>query len=782
MPLGHLKYTAEEFIAIQLAIKIRGNITDAIFKEQISAIANGLENSQTQLPATRHKADAQLATMHQGGRYFIIFCEKCLDIWGRVSKIPTKKEMHKFDLVCRNIKCQNKNLPEAISEARGYFVILSIRKQIEGYLKDKKFATVLQAYQRRTETHMNGKLHKNIVQNGHFDLSLGIDAAQLHNTRQGKSILPAVLFMNNIPVCWQLRYPILAALWTGETSLKPPRSVFLQYMQNELRELGTDSPITWTDPQGNVNTSFVFLTTVIADAPEKALLLNQRHSGRLCCPYCKVVGETLTYENYPHVFRDNPFRRTVGTTKVQGTRFPVFVHHDRNFVWRNSKDRLKVGLKVAIERSEKGKPDYMEDGLKGLPVLRRLPGTFKETGSHVSDFLHLIGEGVLKDIMEVMMKKGALGHSFLQTRQSWDIYHEMQESMTSVSECDRNCQLLINQGTWKAYDYWEFLIHCTALLCSDENLITNTAVYDCLVHLSNVTYLWYLDRITPEVIDQVREEIKLFCYCFRSVFTEEFFTYKAHVLQHIPDMMEFHGSGAYTDAFNTERFISKCKKLCTTTRVHMTQISRNFLLTHQSQILQAMENFSEEAKKTLNANKFFNEEFFAKFSDVVKLVHPDQAIPEDVHSVLRDFVEGSMKMNFRDQRITRVIQMVRKSIILESEHASHRANTSIDDSFIQVHGNVFGRITDIFHFPVIDKFVFIMTKYERTEPRQENGCTILYPLNQFPFIKPANPEYFAFLLTENLWIQKAKVCETSYFWDERKVKLFTVRPHFLFRF
>ena len=215
----------------------------------------------------------------------------------------------------------------------------------------------------------------------------------------------------------------------------------------------------------------------------------------------------MTFEKYPLVFTPSEYRRTKGEKKVQGTRFPVFIHRDRRYKWRKSKDRLKTGLRVAQKRDQ-GETDYIEEGVKGLPVLRWLPGKFKETESHVSDFLHMIGEGVFDDIMEVMVKTGET-HSFLKKGQSWKIYHDMQKTMTRVSECDRNCGPLENQRKWKAYDDWEFLIHHVAQLCSDEVLVTNTALYDCLLHLSNITYLWYLDRITPEVIAQVREEIKL---------------------------------------------------------------------------------------------------------------------------------------------------------------------------------------------------------------------------------------------------------------------------------
>lgn len=776
-PLGTLTYTAEEFIAIQIALKLRTNMSDAIFTSQISAIAKGLEDASVTLPATRHKAEQQLACMSQCKRQFVVYCDPCLEIYGTYNQIPKKKAMN-----CR--KCGT-NLTNLTSQGNSYFIILSIRKQIEGYLKDKKFLSLLKSCKCRKEgdQFMNGLLHKEIASRGHFDLSLGIDAAQLHKTH-GKSIIPVVLFFNNIPISWQLRYPVLAALWTGNTTSKPPRMLLLEHMIGELKELGTRDPIMWQDLEGQNQASLVFLTTVISDAPEKADLLNQNGTnGTYACPYCKASGETITIQKYPRVFKDNMFRRTKGKEAIQGTRYPKFVHEDRDANWRKNEDRVAMGLKVA-DRIDKTGKDYKEEGIKGLPVLLGLPGTFGETDSHVSDHLHLIGEGVLKDIMHVMMgvtTKGSSGNMFLANRRSWKIFEDMRSSMTSTSECDRNCTPMINYSAWKAYDYWEFAMHNTAQLCSDETIITNTQIYDCLMHLANIGYLWHLDQVTPEIIEQTREEVKKFCKCFRAVFTEEFMTYKAHVLQHIPDFMALHGSGNFTDAFNLERFISCCKKLMTTTRAHAGQITRNFLLKHQSPILYKLDSFSETAKEVLRENGVFNEEFFSKFGNVIKKQHAIQDIPDDKKRVLSDFIKTSMKKDLEQLHLTRVVQMCRDSIILESEQAKHRANSKIDDSFIQVEGSIFGRIVEIFHCLETDRFIIMMRKYERIYPRQ-SGCLIEYPLNQFPYRKPPVDDYFTFFLTDNILIQKAKVGRTSYFHGGQQVRLFTVRPSFHFRF
>jgi hypothetical protein len=769
-PLGFLTYTPEEFISGLISIKMSCNMSDACYLKLLSFTADGLESTDHELPATRFKSTSHLTKMLDINPKYIVYCEKCLEICGQSFKTPTAAH-------CRNC---NIVIDQQLAEGKGFFLVLPIKEQIEGFLRDKNFVLVLRKFSLMHESHMNGSLHTDLVKGGHFDLSLGIDAAQLHKF-PGKSILPAVLFFNNLPVSWQLRYPILAALWTGPTKNKPPRNVFLRYMQKELRELGTFDSIFWKDDRGQEHESLTFLTTVISDAPEKADLLNQIScTGEYACPFCMIKGETITFAKYPHVFVENPMRRTIGESSVGGIRYP---DTETEYAWRESAQRMEIGARVALVRKDTN-PNFIEDGIKGLPVLRHLP-RFKETDSHVPDTLHLIAEGVFKDIMKVMVDGPQnIGNTFLSSTTTWQTFHDLQDSLTRVSESDRNCAHVEKFSEWKAYDSVQFLLHNVALLCSDDNLIQNEKLYDCLRRLANIVYLSMYGRMSSEIIAQVKEECKEFLKKFKDVFTEEWFTIKVHELLHIFQILILHGCAAYTDAFNLERFISKCKKLCTTNKLQMRQIVRNFLLKYQSLILQQMEGFSEAAKKTLKENGLFDEEFFTRFSDVVKTESKKQEFPnEEVQEVIEDFLFRALRMDPKKTRLTRVNQMTRKSFIFETEHFKHRMNSSINDSYIQLEGGHFGQISEIVHSAENDKFIFVLKKFTRICPTYDTGVAIRYPINQFPFEEPICPEYHAFVLTDNLFIQKAQVSRTSYYHSTgRRVRIFSVQPNEWFRY
>jgi hypothetical protein len=775
IPLGHLEYTANELVAIQVAIKLSSNMSDACFLRQISSMDRGLKRKRQALPATRWKVQQKLKTYSKVRPKWAVYCPKCFSI---VSETFVKPKT----AMCK--EC-NYSLKADIKKEKCIFMYLSIKDQIKGYLKNKNFRMILRKFGCMTHSHLKGTLHRGLVKGGHFDLSLGIDAGQLHQHAK-KQVLPAVLFFNNLPVSWQLRYPILAAIWTGSSADQPPREIFLQRMQEELRLLGTTEPIKWSDDLGDPRKSYTFLTTVISDGPEKAELLNQVGcTGQFGCPFCFVRGETLTKEKFPHVFQNNPYRRTTGEESAMGTKFPHLIH-ERKYRWRKSSSRMQMAQRAAIMVATQNRVDFNDTkGIKGFPALRNLP-RFQETDSHVSDTLHLIAHGVFKDIMKVMINGSPEDkHTFLSPgNDSFKPFNDMMDKMTRVSESDRNCRHLDKFGEWKAYDAMQFLLHDVALLCSNKDVIKSTAVYECHVHLANMVYLAHYGRMTEEIIERHFQESKILSRLFVATFTHEFTTYKAHIcICHGSQFLRLHGCAAFTDGFNLERFISVVKKLVSTNKLHMNQICRNFLLKFQSLILQNMNHFCEEARETLNENGFFTEEFFSKFEDVIKTKHPLQPFPPQMQQLLHGFLSSNLGMDPNTTSVIRVSQMTRKSFILESEHAIHAENSRIRDSYIHLEGGEFGQITEIGYIPDSNQFVFILRKFRRMEPRYKDTALILYPINQIPYFdNRLSADFHVFLLTEDIFIQKAQISESNYFHDGRRIRIFSVQPNEWFRY
>ena len=782
IPVGNMEYSPDEIMACEVAIKISSNMTDACFKRHINMIAKGLTDKRHNLPQTRHKVSKQLHKLSKIKPTWAVYCPKCLRIISETSQKPT-------DVKCKGPTCNNYSLKQELAEGKCLFLYLSIKDQIKSYLKNKAFRHVLKKFAKMKWNHLNGKLHKRLIKEGNFDLSLGIDAGQLHQF-SNKQVLPAVLFFNNLPVSWQLRFPILAAIWTGSSKKEdqPPRNVFLQRMVEELRKLGK-TDFDWEDNSGKKHRSRAFLTTIISDAPEKAEMMNHIGvSGYYGCPFCTAPGRTLFKDRFPRPFREGNFsRRTVGETKISGVRYPYMIN-TKEYPWRDSKHRIEAGIKAARVRASTGNSEYHEEGVKGLPAVRFLPGPFLETDSHVADTLHSICEGIFNDIMKVLVDgKTGGGHTFKKAEgQTYSGYDEMMDSMSRVSESDRNCKKLGAFSDWKAYDGFQFLLHDVALLCSNEHVITETGIYRSLVHLSNMVYLSHYGRMTPAIVQEHKSECKDFCTRLLDTFTEEYATYKAHIAtSHGTHMLEIHGCACYTDGFNLERFISTMKKLCTTNKLQMMQIARNFLIKYHSGSLQNMENFIDSAKEILNENGFFAEEFYCKFEDVVKSEHGSQHFPSAEKSALDDFISSDLGLNPISAKLTRVTQMVRKSIILESKHAKHRETSNIRDSYIHLEGGIFGQIAEIAYLKDSGKFLFVLEKFNRITPLDKNDIPKAYPINQIPY-RPRRideePEFHVFELTDDLFVQKAQVSISNYHHGANRVRFFSVYPNEWFRY
>jgi len=802
--LGHLYFTVEELIAISIASKLAGGESDASFERHVQNLVIGLTKPEDldelekgmpppelrDMPGTRHKSAQALSDAGAINVTYRVYCHKCFRISGCSAEKPKTAS-------CINPDCLQ-DLTAELQEGNCLFVTLPIKDQLQEYLKDVKFQNLLHRYKPMKWAQLQGTIHQGIVENGDFDLSMGIDAGQMHN-KIGINVMPAVMFINNIPVTWQLRYPILAAVWTGKSKHEPERSIFLRVMQDELRELEV-KPFSWDNQiTGEKEESRVYLTMCISDAPEKADLLNQKGpSGYFCCPFCKIRGTSITMAEFDHVFTNNPYKRTFGGTVIAGgPRFPDFIHQYR-YPWRDDQDRLRKGIEV-IEgrRTRNGDPTYSDEGIMGLPAIHTLE-RFEETGSHVCDTLHNICLGVCQDILDIMVNaRPGEPHAFLCRGGNWKHYNKMQDSMTRVSESNRNpYHLDVYNSEWKGYDKYQFLIHQVALLCSDEKLIQATKVYDCLLHLSNVVFYCHYGRLTEEIIEKVEEEIALFSEAFKSTFTEEYCTYKMHMIQHFPDMLKKHGPAYYTDGFHLERFISTCKKLTTTNKVHMKQLARNFLLKFHNAHFKNIERYGRHAQMALKANGI-SDEFFWSFQDKVLEQRKNQR--KKMTSSILKFIEDFLpSLDFAGQTspkgleeilrfAVRVEKMQRKSVILETNDAFHKKGSRVNDSLIQVHGDIFGQIHEILHFPHEDKFVIIMAKFCKIfphykEPSGALGARILYPDNQFPFREPTFPEYYGFVLEEDTFVLKAQVGTTSYSESGFPVQIFTVRPNEHFRF
>jgi hypothetical protein len=233
---------------------------------------------------------------------YTVYCPDCSSI----VRTETVKDNHG---TCPNEDC-GIDLSQLLEDGEARIITLPVKTQLLNYLGHKDFKTIIRVFSGMKGGRLTGELHDRIFKKLHFSLYLGIDAADMTNDKS-TSVLPAILFITNLPVTLQHRYPILASIFVGKSIKKPHCSVMLHGMQQEIRDMGRN-PLTWYDDRGVEHVSRVFLTVVQSDAPQNKDLQNQvAATGEFPCNWCFYCGEQINDKDHPHVFcKSNKKRRT----------------------------------------------------------------------------------------------------------------------------------------------------------------------------------------------------------------------------------------------------------------------------------------------------------------------------------------------------------------------------------------------------------------------------------------------------------------------------------------
>jgi hypothetical protein len=716
---------------------------------------------------------------------FVVYCPFCETILNRSENFQTEGSCPDCEV----------DLQDQLCDGHCQFVTLSVREQIESYLKNKRFTRLLRKFRKYTECHMNGILHEGIISKGDFDLTFYEDGAQLNN-KMGRAFMPALFLFNNIPISFQLRYPIVAAIYGGRKKYAPPRSVFLNDMAEELRKLAED-PIKYTDDKGNEMESLVFMPCVLTDHLEKQFLMNHAmHNTKFACPFCLIKGRIIRVKNFGPTFANKQFRKTTSDKAIGGGHRFIQRSRLKRFPMRDSNQRVQIGIEVAEEQQRTGNFKHENQGIKGIPALFGIP-KFRETESHVFDTLHTICHGVFHDIIKHMLKGYGKKHHFAKNKErDFSFYHELQGTMTKVSEADRNCQLLGGGTKWTAYDEFQFILHCVALLCSDDDIIDHK-VYKILVHLSNVVYLSHFGRMTDEVIEHVEVEKNVFSDEYKTVLMHEWLVMKWHLVDaHLTQSLKNHGNASLFDGFNMERFNFMIKSSTTAKNQELRNMVQNFILKFHNLISEQAHRFGKEAQKNL-ADLGFSQTFDETFKDYVKKKSKFQTFDEDILRMIRPILrdngitcEGEIDDPF-NTNLVRVSTMVRKGVVLETEYIRHRKGSKINDSYIQVDNTHFGQVQEIIGVRMkegsdrVSKFIFVLRKFQKLQEIKHTwGGLRLFPINQFPFQDTieTEPEFHVFLLRRSTFIQKCQVCEIKYVDGGERVRIMTVYPNEWFRF
>lgn len=363
--------TVSELWAMVLALKVKFKLSEGCLLalcQAFNSLASG--NPLEKLPHSRKALSKALTEASNLKRTWITYCDECYNIVLEAEVKPTVA-------TCQN--CQ-KSLSQKLKDGRCSFITLSIRSQLKAYMENGLLPALRRNFLSLNWGRLQGAAHDAIVRADDLDLTIGCDAAQI--TRSSKiQIYPVILFINHVPVNYQSRFPILAALYCGPGNKKPPVQILMKKALEELREL-EQTPLAYVPFLGQKEVEHrVYITICSADQPQRLEILNQK-GGKFSCTYCYQEGVQL----------------------ANSTRFTELItsRNIRGILYRSEESRIHIGKDVCKQIVEDGNFEPIL-GLRGMPTIFGFKH-FEATWSCTSDPLHVIFEGVGKRLVEMMCK------------------------------------------------------------------------------------------------------------------------------------------------------------------------------------------------------------------------------------------------------------------------------------------------------------------------------------------------------------------------------------------
>ena len=137
---------------------------------------------------------------------YVIYCPRCHEI--------IREELKKRNVARCWSPCGIDLGPNFLEKNNGRFVVISIKEQIQNYLRYGHFQSIVRVFHFAKHGRFKGPIHDVLSKGLHLSLTLFYDAASL--TRDNAtSLLPAALFFNDIPVHLRhryIQYPLYSSL------------------------------------------------------------------------------------------------------------------------------------------------------------------------------------------------------------------------------------------------------------------------------------------------------------------------------------------------------------------------------------------------------------------------------------------------------------------------------------------------------------------------------------------------------------------------------------------
>ena len=307
----------------------------------------------------------------------IIFCPQCKQIVLQThGSIPD-------DIECLDEDCSYP-VYRSLKDKQCHFLYVSVRDQIKSYLEAGKLPKLIERAAKIPRSKLSIGTHGLIEFPKALNLVVACDAAAITN-RSRVNVYPTMLFFAQIPVCFQIRFPVIGSFSCAFDYNLPPAHTLFEPLVEELEEM-EKTPIIWWNGESEVHT-FVHVTICQSDAKEKCRLMNMYTCwARFGCPYCYAPG-SLVAKTPGAKMKHVVYSRQVYSTSTRARP-------------RTQEHHLSLAQLAAEELAYNNKvmASTKNFGVKGYPVLSGLK-YFDVIWSNTPDTMHVVYEGFLKKIL-----------------------------------------------------------------------------------------------------------------------------------------------------------------------------------------------------------------------------------------------------------------------------------------------------------------------------------------------------------------------------------------------
>lgn len=349
----------------------------------------------------------------------------------------------------------------------------------------------------------------------------------------------------------------------------------------------------------------------------------------------------------------------------------------------------------------------------------------------------------------------------------------MSNAATRIAEIDHTMMSITKCASWVGQDTMQFLLTRIGLLGAREEMVKDDDFYDLLVTFANTMYWASYGRMNEGVILKVESLVQEQQVLWYKCFDRTFGLWKEHTLGHLVDFIRRYGPTYLFDAFIFEYNGGQLKRYQTSRVSQTSQIALNYLLGYHSIIARCVPHMNE------NIVKYLRRVGFGKKTNIRMRILATKFPVKNRNCVVsqnvRDRILRFLPLNGVDVSgevtICRLLKM--RFGVVELSSAKVIRTGQVDNSFVQIDGEIFGCIDDMFRVAVSGKYYFVLkiACFDPITLLNDSGTKVRFPDNQMP--RERTNRSSMVLVEEKTFVQKA-IHMPFHFTREKMSAMFTM--------